>query len=196
MRKINIERKTNETEISLEIDLDGSGEAEINSPVPFLNHMLDLFTKHGQFDLKLEASGDVEIDIHHTVEDIGIVLGQAIKEAVGDKVGIKRYGSRFIPMDEALIHAVVDLGGRYYLNFAVTDLKDRVGNFDTEMVEEFFRAVAFNGEMNLHLRMIEGRNTHHIIEGIFKSFGRALSQAVMIDDNIKGVMSTKGMVRR
>ncbi|WP_027340844.1 imidazoleglycerol-phosphate dehydratase HisB [Halonatronum saccharophilum] len=191
-RKVKKYRKTGETEIDLELNLDGSGTTYIDTPVPFLNHMLNLFAKHGLFDLKLEAKGDVEIDDHHTVEDIGIVLGQAIKEAIGDKIGIKRYGSKFIPMDEALLHTVLDLGGRYYLNFSVDGLKDRVGEFDTELVKEFFIAVAFNGEMNLHIRKVEGENTHHIIEGIFKAFGRALDEAVTIDNRISGVMSTKG----
>ncbi|MCK8818181.1 imidazoleglycerol-phosphate dehydratase HisB [Natroniella sulfidigena] len=192
MRKARIVRETSETEIELEINLDGSGQAEIETPVPFLNHMLVLMTKHGLFDLKVKASGDVEIDDHHTVEDIGIVLGQALQEAVGDKAGIKRYGEQFVPMDEALLQTVLDFSGRYYLNFSVTDLKDKVGDFDTELVEEFFRAVAYNAGLNLHLRQLEGTNTHHIIEGLFKSFGRALAKAVMIDDRIEGVMSTKG----
>ncbi|MCK8827943.1 imidazoleglycerol-phosphate dehydratase HisB [Natroniella acetigena] len=192
MRKAQIVRKTSETEIELEINLDGSGQAEIETQVPFLNHMLVLMTKHGLFNLRVKASGDVEIDAHHTVEDIGIVLGQALEEAIGDKAGIKRYGEQFVPMDEALLQTVLDFSGRYYLNFSVSGLKDKVGDFDTELVEEFFRAMAFNAGLNLHLRQLEGTNTHHIIEGLFKSFGRALAKAVTIDERIEGVMSTKG----
>ncbi|WP_408956081.1 imidazoleglycerol-phosphate dehydratase HisB [Natroniella sp. ANB-PHB2] len=192
MRKAQLTRKTNETEIELEINLDGSGQVDIETPVPFLNHMLELMVKHGLFDLKVKAVGDVEIDDHHTVEDIGIVLGQALQKAIGDKAGIKRYGEQYVPMDEALLQTVLDFSGRYYLNFSVNDLKHKVGEFDTELVEEFFRAVAYNAGLNLHLRKIEGTNTHHIIEGLFKSFGRALAKAVMIDERIEGVMSTKG----
>ncbi|MGM0369436.1 MAG: imidazoleglycerol-phosphate dehydratase HisB [Bacillota bacterium] len=192
MRKISLERKTAETDISLELNLDGTGQAEIDTPVPFLNHMLDLFAKHGQFDLTVSAQGDVEIDAHHTVEDLGIVLGKALKEAVGDKKGIQRYGDQVLPMDESLIQTTIDFGGRFYLNFAVSDLKDQVGNFDTELVEEFFHAVAFNAAINLHIRKLAGTNTHHIIEGVFKSFARSMAQAVEIDESITGVMSTKG----
>ncbi len=192
MRIADVYRRTDETEIKLYLSLDGSGEANIDTPVPFLNHMLDLFAKHGFFDLDIEASGDVEIDDHHIVEDIGIVLGQAIKEALEDKSQIVRYGNKVIPMDEALIQASLDCGGRYYLNFAVEGLKDKVGSFDTELVEEFFRAVAFNAAMNLHIRKISGINTHHIIEGILKSFARALDEAIAIDKRIEGVMSSKG----
>ena len=192
MREVSLERKTTETDISLEINLDGTGQAEIDTPVPFLDHMLELFAKHGQFDLKVLAQGDVEIDAHHTTEDIGIVLGTALKKAIGDKQGINRYGNQVLPMDESLLQTTIDFGGRFYLNFAVTGLKDQVGNFDTELVEEFFRAVAFNAGMNLHIRKLEGANTHHIIEGIFKSFARALAKAVKINQDLKGVMSTKG----
>ncbi|MFO7819798.1 MAG: imidazoleglycerol-phosphate dehydratase HisB [Halanaerobacter sp.] len=192
MRKAVIERKTAETNINLEINLDGTGEAKINTPVPFLNHMLELFAKHGQFDLMIEAEGDVEIDAHHTTEDVGIVLGTALKEALGSKEGINRYGDQVLPMDEALIQSTIDFGGRFYLNFAVPNLKDRVGDFDTELVEEFFRALAFNAGMNLHIRGLEGTNTHHIIEGVFKSFARALNKATTVNEDIEGVMSTKG----
>ncbi|MBM7555980.1 imidazoleglycerol-phosphate dehydratase HisB [Halanaerobacter jeridensis] len=192
MREASIERKTAETDINLKISLDGTGQSEITTPVPFLNHMLELFAKHGQFDLVVEAEGDIEIDAHHTTEDIAIVLGQALEEAVGDKKGINRYGNQVLPMDEALLQSTIDFGGRFYLNFAVTDLKATVGDFDTELVEEFFRALAFNAKMNLHIRQLEGTNTHHIIEGIFKSFARALNKATTINEDIKGVMSTKG----
>mgnify|MGYP006272592527 CR=1 FL=1 len=191
-RKVSLQRKTAETEIDLTINLDGQGDAEIETPVPFLNHMLELFAKHGQFDLVVKARGDVEIDDHHTTEDIGIVLGKALKEAGGDKANINRYGNQVVPMDEALLRTTIDFGGRFYLDFAVNDLKDKVGAFDTELVEEFFRALAFNGAMNLHIKKLAGTNTHHIIEGIFKSFARALNKATTIDDNIEGVMSTKG----
>ena len=192
MREVSLERKTAETNINLNINLDGTGQAEIKTPVPFLNHMLELFAKHGQFDLVIEAEGDIEIDAHHTTEDIGIVLGQALKEAVGDKKGINRYGNQVLPMDEALLQSTIDFGGRFYLNFSVTNLKATVGDFDTELVEEFFRALAFNAKMNLHIRELEGTNTHHIIEGIFKSFARALNKATTINENLAGVMSTKG----
>lgn len=192
MREAAIERKTAETQIDLKINLDGTGQAEIETPVPFLNHMLELFAKHGQFDLTIEAEGDTEIDAHHTTEDIGIVLGQVLNEAVGDKQGINRYGNQVLPMDEALLQSTIDFGGRFYLNFSVTDLKPTVGDFDTELVEEFFRAVASNAGMNLHIRQLEGINTHHIIEGVFKSFARALNKATTINDDIEGVMSTKG----
>ena len=192
MREAVIERKTTETQIDLKINLDGKGRAEVETPVPFLNHMLELFAKHGQFDLTVEAKGDVEIDAHHTTEDIGIVLGQALKEAIGNKEGINRYGNQVLPMDEALIQSTLDFGGRFYLNFAVTDLKATVGNFDTELVEEFLRALASNAGMNLHIRQLEGTNTHHIIEGVFKSFARALNKATAINEDIEGVMSTKG----
>ncbi|GAB6136832.1 imidazoleglycerol-phosphate dehydratase HisB [Halanaerobaculum tunisiense] len=194
MRQTKLERKTSETEIELELNLDGAGVAKVDTPVPFLNHMLELFARHGLFDLKLEVSGDVEIDAHHSVEDIGIVLGDALQEAIGDKQGIKRYGDQFVPMDEALLHTAIDFSGRYYLKYSVTGLQDKVGDFDTELVEEFFRALAYNAGLNLHIRMIAGTNTHHIIEGIFKSFTRALAQAVEIDDRIEGVMSTKGQL--
>ncbi|MCK8824240.1 imidazoleglycerol-phosphate dehydratase HisB [Fuchsiella alkaliacetigena] len=192
MRKAELQRKTTETEIELSIDLDGTGKSSIDSGVPFLDHMLELFTKHGLFDLELKAKGDLEIDAHHTVEDIGICLGKAINEAVGDKKGIRRYGTEYVPMDEALVTVSLDLSGRSYLAYGLELPTAQVGSFDTELVEEFMRALAFNGGITLHLRQLEGRNAHHIIEAAFKALGRALKEAVRIDQAIKGVMSTKG----
>ena len=192
MRQANLERKTKETEIELEIKIEGSGDVDVKTPVPFLNHMLELFAHHGQFDLYLQASGDIEVDAHHLVEDIGIVLGKALYEAAGDKRGINRYGDQFVPMDEALLHTVVDFGGRFFLQFKVTDLKDKAGEFDTELVQEFFRALAANGKFNLHIRKLAGSNTHHIIEGIFKSFGRSLAKALTLDKDREDIPSTKG----
>ncbi|KXS42405.1 MAG: imidazoleglycerol-phosphate dehydratase [Candidatus Frackibacter sp. T328-2] len=192
MRSAEIERQTSETDIKLNLDLDGEGRSQINTGVPFLDHMLDLFAKHGLFNLELEASGDLEIDAHHTVEDIGICLGKAINEAVGDKAGIKRYGTEYVPMDEALISVSLDLSGRAYLAYGLELTKERVGDFDTELVREFMRAVSYNGGITLHLRQLAGENTHHIIEASFKALGRTLRQAVEKDERIDGVMSTKG----
>jgi imidazoleglycerol-phosphate dehydratase len=154
--------------------------------------MLELFSRHGLFDLTLEAKGDIEVDYHHLIEDIGIVLGQALKEAAGDKEGMARYGSQFVPMDEALVQSVVDFGGRAYLDFTVTGLEAQIKDFSTELIEEFLRAVVYNAGMNLHIRQISGENTHHILEAVFKSFGRALNHAVKLEEDINGVMSTKG----
>jgi len=193
-RKAQINRKTGETDIKLTINLDGSGKSNINTGVGFLDHMLDLFTRHGLFNLEVSAKGDLHVDAHHTVEDVGIVLGQAIKEALGDKKSIKRYGSCFVPMDESLALVALDLSGRPFLVFDVNLPAQKLGNMETELVEEFFRAVAFNAGMNLHIKLLYGNNTHHIIEAIFKAFGRALDQAVLIDDRIEGVMSTKGLL--
>lgn len=193
-RKAQISRKTGETDIKLAINLDGSGKSNIDTGVGFLNHMLELFAKHGLFDLEVGAKGDLHVDAHHTVEDVGIVLGQAIKEALGDKKSIKRYGSCFVPMDESLALVALDLSGRPFLVFDVNLPAEKLGNMETELVEEFFRAVAFNAGMNLHIKLFYGSNTHHIVEAIFKAFGRALDQAVMIDERIEGVMSTKGLL--
>lgn len=189
-----INRTTSETTVKLSLNLDGDGKQEINSGVPFLDHMLSLWTKHGFFNLALTANGDVEIDDHHTVEDIGICLGKALQQALGKKTGISRYGTSFVPMDEALVMVSLDLSGRAYLAMEMDLPSARVGNFDTELVEEFFRAVAYNAGITLHVRMLAGRNTHHIVEGMFKAFGRALREAVNIDPQIKGVMSTKGQL--
>ncbi|AEV70367.1 imidazoleglycerol-phosphate dehydratase HisB [Acetivibrio clariflavus] len=193
-RKAQISRKTGETDIKLTVNLDGSGKSNINTGVGFLDHMLDLFTRHGLFDLEVSAKGDLHVDAHHTVEDVGIVLGQAIKEALGDKKSIRRYGSCFVPMDESLALVALDLSGRPFLVFDVNLPAQKLGIMETELIEEFFRAVAFNAGMNLHIKLFYGNNTHHIIEAIFKAFGRALDQAVFIDDRIEGVMSTKGLL--
>lgn len=191
-RTADINRKTKETDISLSINLDGSAKDQINTGIGFMDHMLDLFTRHGLFDLSVRAEGDLKVDAHHTVEDIGIVLGQAIKEALGDKKSIKRYGTTFVPMDEALAMVSLDLGGRPFLVFDAQFTSDKVGEMETELVEEFFRAVAFNACMNLHIKVLYGSNNHHIVEAIFKAFGRALDEATGTDDRIQGVMSTKG----
>lgn len=194
IRKGEIHRKTGETEIKVNMNLDGEGIGRINTPIPFLNHMLELFTKHSLFDLELTASGDVEVDFHHTVEDIGICLGKAFNKALGDKRGIKRFCSAFIPMDEALVLLAADISGRPFLKYDVNIPAERVGTFDTELVEEFFRAFVNSGNFTLHVRLIEGKNAHHIIEAVFKALGRVLSGAVELDSRIKGVPSTKGIL--
>jgi imidazoleglycerol-phosphate dehydratase len=191
-RTADIKRTTKETDIALSINLDGSAKDQINTGIGFMDHMLDLFTRHGLFDLNVTAQGDLKVDAHHTVEDIGIVLGQAIKEALGDKKSIKRYGTTFVPMDEALAMVSLDLSGRPFLVFNAQFTSDKVGEMDTELVEEFFRSVAFNACMNLHIKVLYGSNNHHIVEAIFKAFGRALDEATRVDDRIQGVMSTKG----
>lgn len=193
-RMASIERNTNETQIQLQFSVDGEGKASLQTPVPFLNHMLDLFTKHGLFDLNVVAKGDVEIDDHHTTEDIGICLGLALKDALGDKKGIKRYGNSFVPMDEALAQVVVDLSNRPHLEFKAELPSGTVGTFDTELVHEFLWKLALEARMNLHVIVHYGTNTHHIIEAIFKALGRALDEATTQDPRIKGVPSTKGML--
>lgn len=193
-REASVERRTNETDIKLSFAIDGEGKSNLETSVPFLTHMLDLFTKHGQFNLTIDAVGDVEIDDHHTTEDIGICLGQALREALGDKKGIKRYGNAFVPMDEALAQVVVDLSNRPHLEFRAELPSARVGTFDTELVHEFLWKLALEARMNLHVIVHYGHNTHHIIEAIFKAFGRALDEATMIDPRVKGVPSTKGML--
>lgn len=194
-RRAIIERNTNETQIKLDFTIDGQGKAELNTPVPFMNHMLDLFTKHGQFNLTIEANGDIEIDDHHTTEDIGICLGLALKEAVGDKKGIKRYGNAFVPMDEALAQVVVDLSNRPHLEFRAHLPSQKVGTFDTELVHEFLWKLALEARMNLHVIVHYGSNTHHIIEAIFKALARALDEATQIDERRKDQLpSTKGML--
>lgn len=192
VRKVEITRKTNETDIQMSINIDGCGTAKIDTGVGFLDHMLELFARHGLFDLIVRAKGDLQVDAHHTVEDVGIVLGQSIKQALGDKKSIRRYGISHVPMDEALAMAVIDLGGRPYLVFDAKFAQDKVGQMDTELVEEFFRAVAFNAGLNLHIKVFYGSNNHHMAEAIFKAFGRALDEASRIDERIEGVMSTKG----
>ncbi|OLS37889.1 imidazoleglycerol-phosphate dehydratase HisB [Bacillus sp. MRMR6] len=190
-----IERNTNETQIKLSLDVDGQGRAELETGVPFLNHMLDLFAKHGQFNLTIDAKGDIEIDDHHTTEDIGICLGQALREALGDKRGIKRYGNAFVPMDETLAQVVIDLSNRPHLEIRADFPSQKVGNFDTELVHEFLWKLALEARMNLHVIVHYGKNTHHMIEAIFKALARALDEATTIDPRMKGVLpSTKGML--
>lgn len=191
-RTSEIERKTKETDIRLRLALDGAGQSRIQTGIGFLDHMLDGFAKHGFFDLTLTVNGDLNVDGHHTVEDAGIVLGNAIREALGDKGGIRRYGSSILPMDDALCLCAVDLCGRPYFAFDCTFPAERVGGLETELVREFFYAVSYSAGMNLHLKMLDGVNTHHMIEAMFKAFGRALDEAVSIDARIDGVLSTKG----
>ena len=194
MRQSHITRETAETKITLSLNLDGEGKTTIDTGIGFFDHMLTHIGKHSFSDLTVQAKGDLEVDCHHTVEDVGIVLGQAIKEAVGDKEGINRYGQAIIPMDEALILCAVDLSGRSYLDIDTPFTVERVGTFDTEMVEEFFRAVATQSAMNLHLVVLRGKNNHHIIEGMCKAFARALAMAVTYNPKVVGVASTKGML--
>ncbi|HXD97184.1 MAG TPA: imidazoleglycerol-phosphate dehydratase HisB [Candidatus Acidoferrum sp.] len=192
-RQARVERKTKETEIALQLNLDGTGASKVHTPIPFFSHMLEAWAKHGLMDLAVEATGDVEVDIHHTVEDVGIVLGQALREALGDKKGIVRYGTAFVPMDEALLQASVDLSGRPFLVFNVPVARTRVSNFDLDMLPEFFRAFAFNAEITLHVTMHYGHNLHHIAEAVFKSVGRSLAEATRLNPRIAGVLpSTKG----
>ncbi len=192
MRKADLHRKTTETDIRLSLNLDGEGTYQIATGVPFLNHMLELFAKHGFFDLTLRASGDVEIDDHHTVEDVGLALGQAFREALGDKKGIRRFGEATVPLDEALVACVVDLSGRPFLAYNLQINQEKVGNFATELIHDFFLAFTNQLAMNLHFNMTQGRNPHHIIEAAFKAFARALSSATQPDPRVKGVLSTKG----
>ena len=195
MRTSDISRVTAETDIRLSLDLDGRGTSEIDTGVGFLDHMLTLFARHGRFDLYVKAKGDVYIDDHHTVEDVGIVLGQAFAEAVGDKKGICRYGSCILPMDEALILCAADISGRDYLGYALDIPTEKVGSFDTELAEEFWLGFVRNARVTLHLRQLAGSNSHHILEGAFKAAGRALRQAVSIDsDYADEVPSTKGLL--
>jgi imidazoleglycerol-phosphate dehydratase len=194
MRTASLGRNTKETKIRLELNLDGTGVYEIHTGISFFDHMLTQIARHGLIDLNITAVGDLEVDSHHTVEDIGIVLGQAIKKALGEKNGITRYGNSYVPMDEALALAVIDLSGRAFLRFKAELGKGSLGNFDLELVEEFFRAVAFQSGMNLHIHLLDGTNSHHCIEAIFKAFGRALAVAIKIDERITGVPSTKGVL--
>ncbi len=193
-RQSQIERNTTETKIKLKFDLDGKGRYEISSGVRFFDHMLELLTKHGRFDLSIECKGDVEVDAHHSVEDIGICLGLAIKDALKDKAGIIRYATAFTPMDESLSRISLDISNRSFLVFDAEFTTLMVGDFPTELVEEFFRAVAFNAGITLHMKMETGKNNHHMIESLFKGFGRALREATRIDPTIDGVMSTKGQL--
>ena len=185
-------RKTKETDISLHLNLDGTGSSSIHTGIGFFDHMLDGFARHGLFDLKVNVAGDLAVDCHHTIEDTGIVLGNAIKEAVGDKKGIRRYGSCILPMEETLVLCAVDLSGRPYLVFDGEFTTDRVGYMDTEMVKEFFYAISYTAGMNLHIRVLSGGNNHHMIEAMFKAFAKALDQATVIDPRITDILSTKG----
>ena len=185
-------RKTKETDISLHLNLDGTGSSSIHTGIGFFDHMLDGFARHGLFDLKVNVAGDLAVDCHHTIEDTGIVLGNAIKEAVGDKKGIRRYGSCILPMDETLVLCAVDLSGRPYLVFDGEFTTDRVGYMDTEMVKEFFYAISYSCGMNLHIKVLTGGNSHHVAEAMFKSFAKALDQATSFDPRITDVLSTKG----
>ena len=195
MRTARINRKTNETDISLSLNLDGTGSSEISTGVGFLDHMLTLFARHGRFDLKLSCDGDTYVDDHHSVEDIGIALGQAFDTALGDKRGIIRYGSFILPMDESLILTAVDISGRGCLNYDLHIPTEKVGAFDTELTEEFFLGFVRNAKLTLHIKQLEGKNSHHIIEGTFKSFGRTMKQAVAIDEVFRDeIPSTKGVL--
>lgn len=187
-----VTRTTKETDIAVTLNLDGSGIAQVDTGIGFFDHMLNSFARHGLFDLTLSVDGDLEVDTHHTVEDTGIVLGKAIKEAIGEKRGMLRYGSALLPMDESLILCALDLCGRPYLVYDLKLDRERVGDFETEMVREFFYAVSYGAEMNLHLKQLDGSNNHHIIEGAFKAFAKALDMATGLDLRITGVLSTKG----
>ena len=185
-------RKTKQTDIYLSFALDGRGDAKVDTGIGFFDHMLDGFARHGLFDLNVKVTGDLVVDCHHTIEDTGIVLGNAIKKAVGDKKGIKRFGSCMLPMDETLVLCAVDLSGRPYLSFDAEFTTDRVGYMDTEMVKEFFYAISYSAGMNLHLKVITGGNNHHMIEAMFKAFAKALDEATIIDPRITDILSTKG----
>lgn len=193
-RRAEIERKTAETQISIKLNLDGEGTCDIATGIGFLDHMLTLLAKHSFMDLTVKAKGDLEVDSHHTVEDIGIVLGEALREALGDKAGIHRYGNCFIPMDETLAQVCLDFSGRPFLVFGAEIPKIQLGNYDAEMTEEFFRAVAMHCGLTLHIRVLYGSNVHHIIEAIFKAFARAVAEATAVDPRVKGVMSSKGVL--
>ena len=191
-RNATVHRKTKETDIRVELNLDGSGQSHVSIGVPFLEHMLDLFAKHGLFDLQINCNGDLEIDDHHSVEDIAITLGQALVQALGDKAGINRYGEALVPMDEALCRSVIDLSGRFYLVYEVQTRRQMIGNFSVELAEHFWRSFAETAKFNLHIDCLRGRNTHHILEGTFKATARALRKAVETNSRVVGVPSTKG----
>ena len=191
-RTAKIERNTKETKIVLELNLDGQGNSDISTGIGFFDHMLTGFAKHGFFDMKVRIDGDLHVDGHHSVEDCGIVLGQAIREAVGDKKGIKRFGQCILPMDETLVLCAVDMGGRPWLNFDAAFTAERVGYLETELVHEFFYAVSYSAGMNLHIKVLDGQNNHHIVEAMFKAFGKALDEATAKDARIEDVLSTKG----
>ncbi len=191
-RKASIKRDTKETQITLDLNLDGKGESSVTTGIGFFDHMLEGFAKHGLFDMKLNVSGDLHVDGHHSVEDTGIVLGNAIKEAVGDKKGIRRYGHMILPMDDALVLCAIDLCGRPYLSYEADFKTEKIGYLDTELIREFFYAISYSAMMNLHIKVISGENSHHIAEAMFKSFGKALDMAVSFDERINDVLSTKG----
>ncbi len=191
-RQARVERSTRETQIELHLCLDGTGAAKIETGIPFFNHMLEAWAKHGLMDLTVDAKGDLEVDLHHTVEDVGICLGRAVREAVGDKKGIARYGASFLPMDEALLHAAIDVSGRPYLVFNVPLARTRISNFDLDLIKDFFRAFAVNAEITLHVNMHYGENLHHIAEAVFKAVGRALAEGTRLNPRIADVLSTKG----
>jgi imidazoleglycerol-phosphate dehydratase len=189
-----IRRRTKETDVRVKLDLDGAGRSKIDTGLPFLDHMLELFAKHGLFDLEVTCRGDLEIDDHHSVEDIAISVGRALTEALGDKQGIARYGEAIVPMDEALCRAVIDLSGRFYLVYEVATRRQKIGNFSVELTEHFWRSLAETAKFNLHIDCLRGRNTHHILEGTFKATARALRKAVERDSRVTGVPSTKGVL--
>ena len=191
-RQARIERKTRETEVLLQLNLDGNGAAKVETTIPFLNHMLEAWAKHGLMDLTVDARGDTDVDLHHTVEDVGICLGKAFKEAIGDKKGIVRFGAASIPMDEALVSCAVDISGRQFLVFNVPLTRTRVANFDLDLLKDFFRAFAFNGDVTLHVNLHYGENLHHISEAVFKAVWLALAEATRLNPRIEGVLSTKG----
>jgi len=193
-REAEVRRTTKETDVRVRLALDGAGRAQVSTGVAFLDHMLELFARHGLFDLEVECRGDLEIDDHHSVEDIAITLGQALAQALGDKAGVNRYGAALVPMDEALCRAVVDLSGRFYLVYEVETRRQQIGNFSVELAEHFWRSLAEAARCNLHLDCLRGRNTHHILEGVFKATARALRQAVERDPRVEGVPSTKGVL--
>lgn len=194
MRKSTVDRNTNETKIRITFDVDGKGKADVDTGIGFFNHMLEGFAKHGLFDLDVKIDGDLEVDGHHSVEDCGIVLGKAIKEAIGNKAGIKRFGYFILPMDDALVLCSIDLGGRPYFRFDGEFSVDKCGDFETDLVREFFYAVSYSAMMNIHIKVLDGVNAHHIIEGAFKAFAKALDEATTIDERIEGVQSTKGVI--
>ncbi len=191
-REVSLERKTNETQISCVLNLDGSGVSKIDTGIGFFDHMLDGFTRHGLFDLNLSVTGDLSVDGHHTVEDTGIVIGSAIAKAVGDKKGIRRYGQRILPMDDALVLCAIDLCGRPYFAYDASFNTERIGYLDTELIREFFYAISYSAGMNLHIKVLSGINSHHIAEAMFKAFAKALDEASGFDERIKDVLSTKG----
>lgn len=191
-RSATINRNTGETDITVTLELDGSGKTNIDTGIGFLDHMLDCFARHGLFDISVSCKGDLKVDSHHTAEDIGIVIGQTIREAVGDKAGIRRYGSCLLPMDDALVLCAIDLSGRPYMNFNVNFTAERLGELDTEMIRDFFYAVTYQSNINLHLKQLDGFNNHHLAEACFKAFAKALDCATLYEERIDGVWSTKG----